>query len=78
MANKERTEAERQSDIRRDKTVWMNEQLAERLPDADYVQPGVAPAKDARPDNEYQVKGDPKSRANIRAAQSTPPAAEKK
>jgi hypothetical protein len=58
---KERTEAERQSDIRRDKAAWMNEQLAERLPDADYQQPGVAPAKDARPDNEFPVQGDAKA-----------------
>ncbi len=53
----ERTEAQRQSDIRRDNAAWMNEQLAERLPDADYQQPGVAPAKDARPDNEFPVQG---------------------
>lgn len=50
---KERTEAERQSDIRRDKTKWMNAELAKRLPGADYVQPGTTTAKDAREDNVY-------------------------
>ena len=53
MPSKERTEAERQSDIRRDKAKWMNKQLAERLPGADYVQPGVKSAKDTREDNVY-------------------------
>ena len=53
MPKDRQTEAEYQSDIRRDKAAWMNDQLAERLPDEDYVQPGVAPAKDAREDNVF-------------------------
>ena len=54
---KELTQAEKDAEARVDKAAWMNAQLADRLPDADYVQPGVAPAKDARPDGEYPVKG---------------------
>ena len=46
------TEAEKRSDVRRDKAAWMNDQLATRLHQND-VQPGVAPAKDARPDGEF-------------------------
>lgn len=53
----DKTEAVKQSEQRVNKAAWMNDQLGDRLPDADYVQPGVAPAKDARADNDYPVQG---------------------
>lgn len=62
MADK--TEAEKAAEARVNKAAWMNAQLDERLPDADYVQPGTAPAKDARPEGVYEapkVKGDAKA-----------------
>ena len=49
----DKTQAEKDSAARVDKAAWMNEQLGERLPGEDYEQPGVAPAKDARGENEY-------------------------
>ena len=59
----DKTQAEKDAEARVDKAAWMNDQLAERLPDADYVQPGVASAKGARADGEYPVKGSASKRA---------------
>ena len=68
---KELTQAEKDAQARVDKAAWMNDQLAERLPDADYVQPGVAPAKDARVEGEYPVAGSaPKGAAKPAADKS--------
>ena len=53
----DQTQAEKDAAARVDKAAWMNDQLADRLPDADYVQPGVAAAKGARAEGEYPVKG---------------------
>lgn len=62
------TEAEKQSAERVDKAAWMNAQLDTRLHQND-EQPGVAPAKDARPDNEYPM---PKSARRAKPATDQP------
>jgi len=49
--------ATEQSAERVDKAAWMNQQIDERLHQYDKDEFGVKPAKGARADNDYPVKG---------------------
>jgi hypothetical protein len=49
--------ATEQAAERVDKAAWMNQQLADRLHQYDAEPFGVKPAKAARADNDYPVKG---------------------
>ena len=60
----EKTQAEKDSQERVDKAAYINEQLAERLPQAGDPTPGVAPAKDARVDYTPRTAVKPKPAAD--------------